>query len=55
LEFGIPTRQARLIKMCPNGTYSTVRLGKYLSDALHTNNGLKQEEAIMPLYFNFAL
>ena len=41
--------------MCPNGTYSTVRLGKYLSDALHTNNGLKQEEAIMPLYFNFAL
>jgi hypothetical protein len=31
-EFGILTKLTRLIKMCPNETYSRVRLGKHLSD-----------------------
>jgi hypothetical protein len=29
----------RLIKMCLNGTYSKVRIGKYLSDMFPTQNG----------------
>jgi hypothetical protein len=50
-EFGIPTRQARLIKMCLNETYNRVRLDKYLSDAFHINNGLKQEDAFFAIVF----
>jgi hypothetical protein len=32
LEFGIPKKLVRLIKMCLNKTYSKVRVGKNLSD-----------------------
>jgi hypothetical protein len=46
---------ARLIKMCLNETYSTVRLGKHLSDSFPIQNGLKQGDALSPLLFNFAL
>jgi hypothetical protein len=32
IEFGIPMKLVRLIKMCLNETYSKVRIGKHLSD-----------------------
>jgi hypothetical protein len=44
-----------MIKMCLNETYGKVRIGKYLSDSFPIQNGLKQEGALLPLLFNFAL
>jgi len=41
--------------MCPNETYSRVRVGKYLSDMFPIKNGLKQGDALLPWLFNFAL
>jgi hypothetical protein len=41
--------------MCLNETYSTVHTGKYQSDKLLNQNGLKQRDALSPLLFNFAL
>jgi len=32
IEFGIPTKLVRLIKICLTETYSRVRVGKNLSD-----------------------
>jgi hypothetical protein len=55
LEFGIPKKLVRLIKMCLNETYSKVHIGKLLSDKFPIQNGLKQEDALLPLLFNFAL
>ena len=55
IEFGIPMKLERLIKMCLNETYSRVWVGKHWSDMLPINNGLKQEDALSPLLFNFAL
>jgi hypothetical protein len=46
-------KPVRLIKMCLNKTYSKVRIGKYLSDNFPIQNGLKQEVALPPLFFNF--
>jgi hypothetical protein len=45
----------RLIKMCLNGTYSKVRIGKHLSKSLPILSGLKQANAQSPLLFNFGL
>jgi len=45
----------RLIKMCLTETYSRVWVGKNLSDMLPIRNGLKQEDALSPLLFNFPL
>jgi hypothetical protein len=55
LEFGIPKKLVRLIKMCLNETYTKVRIGKRLSDKFPIQNGLKQGDALLPLLFNFAL
>jgi hypothetical protein len=41
--------------MCLNETYSTVHIGKLQSDKFLIQNGLKQEDALSPLLFNFAL
>jgi hypothetical protein len=41
--------------MCLNETYITVFIGKYQSDKIPIQNGLKQEDALSPLLFNFAL
>ena len=46
---------ASLIKMCLSETYSTVRVGKHLSDKFTLKNGLKQVDDLSPLLFNFAL
>ena len=55
IEFGIPMKLVRLIKMCLTETYSRIRLGKNLSEMFPTRNGLKQGDALSPLLFNFAL
>jgi hypothetical protein len=45
----------RLIKMCLNEMHSKVLICKHLSDAFPIQNGLKQEDALSPLLFSFAL
>ena len=54
-ELGIPMKLVRLIKMCLNEMYSTVQVGKNLSDMFPIRNALKQGDALPPLLFNFAL
>jgi len=49
IEFVIPMKLVRLIKFCLNETYSTVRVGKNLSDMFPFRNGLKQRDALLPL------
>jgi len=48
-------KMVRLIKMCLNERYSTVRVGKDLSDMFHTRNGLNKGDFLSPLFLNFAL
>jgi hypothetical protein len=55
IEFGIPMKLLRIIKMCLNETYSGVQVGKHLSDEFPIMNGLKQGDSLLPLFFNFAL
>ena len=55
MEFGIPKKLVRLIKMCLTETYSRVRVGKNLSEMFPIRNGLKQGDALSPLLFNFVL
>ena len=55
IEFGIPKKPVRLIKMCLTETYSRVRVGKNLSEVFPIRNGLKEGDALSPLLFNFAL
>jgi hypothetical protein len=51
IEFGVPLKLVRLIKMCLNKTYGKVRIGKHFP----IQNGLKQRHALLPPLFNFAL
>ena len=53
IEFWV--KLVRLVKMCLTETYSTVRVGKNLSDRFPIRNGLKQGDALSPLLFNFAM
>jgi hypothetical protein len=55
IEFGVPMKLVRLIKICSNETYSKARIGKLLSDSFPIQNGLKQGDALPSLLFNFAL
>ena len=55
IEFGIPMKLIRLIKMCLNETYNIVQVGKNLSDIFLIRNDLKQGDALWPLFFNFVL
>ena len=41
--------------MCPNETYSTVQVGRHLSDVFPVKNVLKQGDASSPLLCNFCL
>jgi hypothetical protein len=55
IEFGVPMKLVRLIKVCLNEKYSKVHIGKHLPDSFPIQNGLKQGDALSPLLFNFAL
>jgi hypothetical protein len=55
IGFGIPLKLVRLIKMCSNETYSYVHLCKHLSDSFPIQNGLKEGNSLMPLFFKFAV
>jgi len=41
--------------MCLNKMYSKVCINKNLFDAFPIQNGLKQGDALLPLFFSFAL
>jgi hypothetical protein len=45
----------KIIKICLNGTYSTVSISKSLCNAIPIQNGLKQGDASLPLIVVFAL
>ena len=55
IEFDIPMKLVRLIKMCLNDTYSRVRVGKHFSEVFPIRNDLKLGEALSPILLNFAL
>jgi hypothetical protein len=54
IKSGIPVKLVRLIKMCLNEICSKVQVGKRLSDMFPIKNGLKQGDAVSPLFLNFA-
>jgi hypothetical protein len=54
IEFGVPIKLVRLIKLCVKETHRKDRIGKYLSDSFPIQNCLKQGEALTPLLFDFA-
>jgi hypothetical protein len=49
LEFDVPKKLVRVIKMCLNETCSKIRAGKLLSNKFPIQNGLKQGDAPSPL------
>jgi len=53
IEFGIPMKLVRLIKMRLTERYSSVQVGENLSDMFPISNGLKQGDALSSLLFNF--
>jgi len=55
IEFGIPRKLVRLIKMSLTETYSRVWVGKNVSDRFPIRNCLKQGDAPSPMLFNFVL
>jgi hypothetical protein len=55
IEFGVPMKLVKLIKMCLNKTCSKIRIGKCLSDDFPSENGLKEGDALSPPLFNYAL
>jgi hypothetical protein len=55
IVFWVPLKVVMLIKMCLNETYSKLCIGKHLSDSFPIQNGLRQVDALSPLFFNFVL
>jgi len=49
IQFGIPMKVVRLIRMCLNEIYCRVGIDKYLSDMFPIKNILKQVGALLPL------
>jgi hypothetical protein len=49
IDFGVPIKLVRLIKICLNATYSRVWVDKDLSDMSALRNGLKQGDVLLPL------
>ena len=55
IEFGIPKKLVKLIKMCLTEKYSRVRVGKNLSEMFPIRNGLKQGDALSSLLYSMPL
>jgi len=55
IEFGVPIKLVKLIKLCLREMYSRVQVGKHLSDMFPITNGVKQGDASLALLFNFPL
>jgi hypothetical protein len=55
IEFGIPMKLVRLIKMCLNEPYNRVNISKHLPGGFLIQNVLKEGEALTLLLFNVAL
>jgi hypothetical protein len=55
IEFGVPLKLVRLIKMCLNETCIKISIGIHFSNTFHIKNGLNQGDALSPLLFKFAL
>jgi len=51
IEYGIHRKLVTLIKMSLTETYSRVRVGKNVSDRFSIRNGLKQGDALSPMFF----
>jgi hypothetical protein len=51
IEFGIPMKLVRLVKMCLNETYSRVQIGKHLSDIFPTKNGCETGSCFIAIAF----
>jgi hypothetical protein len=54
-ESWVPMILVRLVEMCLNEIYSEVRIGKYLSDTFHIQNGPKYGDGLSPLLCNCGL
>jgi hypothetical protein len=54
IEFNIPTKLVRLIRMCLNETCGKVCICKLLSDAFPVQNGFKHGDAFQ-LFFRISL
>jgi hypothetical protein len=54
MEFGIPLKLVRLIKVCLKGTSSRDQVGKLLSDVFPIKNGLKHN-ALSSFLLKFAV
>ena len=55
IEFGIPMKVVRLIKVYLNESCNRVRVGKHVSDVFPIRRGLKQGDALSPLLFTCSL
>jgi len=55
IEFGIPMQLVWLTNMCQDEMYSRVKVGRNLSEMFPSRNGLKEQDGLSPLLFNFAL
>ena len=55
IKFGIPKKLVKLLKTCLERTQSKVRIGNYLSFSFPIENGLKQRDALSPLWINVSL
>jgi len=55
IQIGIRMKLIRLIKTCLNESYSTVRVGKHLSEIFFIKNDLKQGDALSLVLFNFTI
>ena len=53
IEFGVPQKLVWLVKICLTETYISVRVGKNVSDIFPIRNGLKQGDALSPLFSIF--
>ena len=55
IRFGIPKKLVQLVRMCLRDPISRVRIGNDVSDSFEIRSGLKQDDALSPLLFNFVL